>query len=43
MPEAAIEGILWKKVLLEISQNVQETLVPEKAPTNFEKFLRKRF
>ena len=39
MPEAAIGGILRKKVFLKIQQNLQETLVPEKAPVNFAKFL----
>ena len=30
MPEGAIGGILWKKVFFKISQNLQETLAPEK-------------
>ena len=43
MPEAAIGGILWKKVFFKISQNLQETLVPEKTAVNFAKFLRTPF
>ena len=43
MPEAAIGGILWKKVYFKISQNLQEKLVPEKRPMNFAKILRTPF
>ena len=43
MPEAAIGGILWKKMFFKFSQNLQETLAPEKTPVNFAKFLRTPF
>ena len=39
MPEAATVGVLRKKVFFKISQNSQETPVPEEAPVNFAKFL----
>ena len=40
MPEAAAVGVLRKKVFFKISQNSQETPVPEETPVNFAKFLR---
>ena len=40
MPEAATAGVLRKKVFFKISQNSQETPVPEETPVNFAKFLR---
>ena len=40
MQEAATVGILGKKVSFKISQNSQETPVPEETPVNFAKFLR---
>ena len=40
MPEAATWGVLQKKVFFKISQNSQETSVPEVTPVNFAKFLR---
>ena len=40
MPEAAIWGVLQKKVCLKMSQNSQETPVPEETLVNFAKFLR---
>ena len=43
IPEAATGGVLWKKVFFKLSQNSQETAVPEEAPVNFGKFLRTRF
>ena len=43
IPEAATGGILRKKVFFKISQNLQETLMPDKTPVNFSKFLRKSF
>ena len=43
MPEAANVGVLRKKVSFKISQNFQETLVPEETPANFAKFLRMPF
>ena len=43
MPEAAIRGIMSKKVFFKISQNLQESLVPEKTPVNFAKFSRTPF
>ena len=39
MPEAATGGVVRKKVFFEMSQNSQETPVPEEAPVNFTKFL----
>ena len=39
MPEAATSGVLRKKVF-KMSQNSQETPVPEETPVNFAKFLR---
>ena len=39
----AASSVLWKKVLLKVSQNSQETLVPDEAPMNFGKFLRTNF
>ena len=43
MPEAATVGVLRKKVFFKISQNSQETPVPEETPVNFAKFLRTSF
>ena len=43
MPEAATVGVLRKKVSFKISQNSQETPVPEETPVNFAKFLRTPF
>ena len=43
MPEAATVGVLRKKVFFKISQNSQETPVPEETPVNFAKFLRTPF
>ena len=40
MPEAATLGVLRKKVFFKMSQNSQETPVPEETPVNFAKFLR---
>ena len=40
MPEAATGGVLRKNVLFKISQNSQETPVPEVTSVNFVKFLR---
>ena len=40
MPETATVGVLRKKVFFKISQNSQETPVPEETPVNFAKFLR---
>ena len=39
MPEAVIGGILLKKLFFKISQNLQETLLPEKTPVYFAKLL----
>ena len=39
----AATGVLSKKVLIKLMQNSQETLVPEKRPMNFGKFLRITF
>ena len=39
MPEAATGGVLRKKVFFKMSQNSQETPVPEETPVNFAKFL----
>ena len=39
MPEAAAGGVLWKKVFFKLSQNSQETPVPEETPVNFGKIL----
>ena len=39
MPEPAAGGVLWKKVFFKLSQNSQETPVPEETPVNFGKFL----
>ena len=43
MPETATLGVLRKKVFFKISQNSQETPVPEETPVNFAKFLRTPF
>ena len=43
MPEAATVGVLRKKLFFKISQNSQETPVPEETPVNFAKFLRTPF
>ena len=43
MPEAANGGVLRKKVLFKMSQNSQETSVPDETPVNFAKFLRTLF
>ena len=43
MPEAATGGVLQKRVLFKMSQNSQETPVPEEKPVNFSKFLRTPF
>ena len=43
MPDAATVGVLRKKVFFKISQNSQQTPVPEKTPVNFAKFLRTPF
>ena len=43
MRKAATVGVLRKKVSFKISQNSQETPVPEETPVNFAKFLRKPF
>ena len=43
MPEAATAGVLRKKVFFKISQNSQETPVPEETPVNFAKLLRMPF
>ena len=40
MPEVATGGVLRKKVFFKMSQNSQETPVPEETPVNFVKFLR---
>ena len=43
MPDAATVGVLRKKVFFKISQNSQETPVPEETLLNFPKFLRTPF
>ena len=43
MPEAANVGVLRKKVSFKISQNFQETLVPEETPANFCKIFKNLF
>ena len=43
MPETATLGVLRKKVFFKISQNSQETPVPEETPVNFAKVLRTPF
>ena len=43
MPEAATVGVLRKKVFFKISQNSQETPVPEETLLNFAKILRTPF
>ena len=43
MPEAATGGVLRKKVFFKMSQNSEETPVPEERPVNFTKFLRTPF
>ena len=40
MPEAATSGVLRKKMFFKMSQNSDETPVPEQRPVNFAKFLR---
>ena len=40
IPEAATWGVLRTKVFFKMSQNSQETPVPEETPVNFAKFLR---
>ena len=37
MPEAATGGVLRKKLFFKMSQNSQETPVPEETPANFAK------
>ena len=39
MPAAATGGVLRKKVFFKMSQNSQETPVPEETPMSFPKFL----
>ena len=39
MPAAATGGVLRKKVFFKMSQNSEETSVPEETPVNFAKFL----
>ena len=39
MPEPATGGVLRKKVFFKMSQNSEETPVPEETPVNFAKFL----
>ena len=43
MPEAVTGGVLRKKVFFKMSQNSEETPVPEERPVNFAKFLRTPF
>ena len=43
MPEAVTGGVPRKKVFFKMSQNSQETPVPEETPMNFAKFLRTAF
>ena len=43
MPEASTGGVMQKKMLFKMSQNSQETPVPEETPANFAKFLRTPF
>ena len=43
MPEAATVSVLRKKVFFKVSQNSQETPVPDEISVNFEKFLRTPF
>ena len=43
IPEVATGGVLRKKVFFKMSQNSQETLVPEETPVNFATFLRTLF
>ena len=43
LPEIATVGVLRKKVFFKISQNSEETPVPEETLVNFAKFLRKPF
>ena len=43
MPEAVTGGVLRKKVFFKMSQNSEETPVPEETPVNFAKFLRTPF
>ena len=43
MRKAATVGVLRKKVSFKISQNSQETPVPEETPVNFAKFSRTPF
>ena len=40
MPEAATWGVLRTEVFFKMSQNSQETPVPEETPVNFAKFLK---
>ena len=40
IPEAATWGVLRTKVFFKMSQNSQETPVPEETPVNFAKFLK---
>ena len=35
MPETATGGVLWKNVFYKISQDLQETLVPDKKTSEF--------
>ena len=43
MPEAATGVVLRKKVFLQMSQNSEESPVPEETPENLAKFLRTPF
>ena len=43
MPEAVTGGVLRKKVFFKMSQNSEETPVPEETPVNFAKLLRTPF
>ena len=43
MPEASTGGVLRKKMFFKMSQNSQETAVPEEATVSFAKFLKAPF
>ena len=43
MPEAATGGVLRKKLFFKMSQNSQETPVPEETPANFAKNFKNTF
>ena len=43
MPEAVTGDVLRKKLFFTMSQNLEETPVPEETPVNFSKFLRTPF